>query len=251
MSSFYVGYQPRVPADLRPTLRRAITGFAALAVGLAIILVFSQSPFPAASFEFLNVRSFEGTLVETPYPMLLVRRPDVSGAEEYSRYLLVAEGKHGADREVRGHEGEIVRLRGKLIYRDDQTMIEVASGSVQKLGQAAQLPKPVDLGMATLTGEIVDTKCYTGVMNPGRGKVHRDCAARCISGGIPAALLVQDASGGASLYLLTDAAGKPLGRELLGRVAEPVTLSGRIYRSGSIFTLAADRDRLPLRTAKR
>jgi hypothetical protein len=28
----------------------------------------------------------------------------------------------------------------------------------------------------TLTGEIVDSKCYLGVMNPGQGKVHRDCA---------------------------------------------------------------------------
>ena len=42
-----------------------------------------------------------------------------------------------------------------------------------------------DLDTFTLIGEIVDSKRYLGVMNPGNGKVHRDCAVRCLSGGIP------------------------------------------------------------------
>ena len=42
-----------------------------------------------------------------------------------------------------------------------------------------------------LRGEIVDSKCYLGVMNPGEGTVHRDCAARCLSGGLPPMLVVR------------------------------------------------------------
>ena len=36
------------------------------------------------------------------------------------------------------------------------------------------LASAVDFGEVTLAGEIVDSKCYLGVMNPGNGKVHRD-----------------------------------------------------------------------------
>jgi hypothetical protein len=81
----------------------------------------------------------------------------------------------------------------------------------------------VDLGEVQLTGEIVDSKCYFGVMNPGNGKVHRDCAARCISGGIPPALLVRDAEGRSDTVLLAK-----WNRELLKHIAEPVTLRGRL-----------------------
>ena len=238
MSSFYVGYQPKAPVGLRPLLRRVITGLAVLIIGLAGLLVLAQSAFPAANFDFFHVRTFEGALVESPSPMLLVKRPAAAEGDQYSSYLLVAEGKHGADAIVRGHGGRMVRVRGKLIYRDDQTMIEIDSRGLEELGPAPEPPKPTDLGMVTLTGEIVDTKCYTGVMNPGQGKVHRDCAVRCISGGIPAALLMRDANGGSTVYLLTDLDGKHLGRELLDRVGEPVTVSGHLQRLGPRLLIA-------------
>jgi hypothetical protein len=86
----------------------------------------------------------------------------------------------------------------------------------------------------TLAGEIVDSKCYLGVMNPGNGKVHRDCAARCISGGIPAAFVVKDAAGVSKTLVLSNA-----GR-LLEFVAEPVEISGRLFRSNGMLKLRAD-----------
>ncbi len=82
----------------------------------------------------------------------------------------------------------------------------------------------------TVVGEIVDTKCYLGAMKPGRGKPHRDCASLCIRGGIPAALLVRTADGERQLIHLVDLAGRPLGRELLDRVGQPVEVSGRLHR---------------------
>jgi hypothetical protein len=70
------------------------------------------------------------------------------------------------------------------------------------------------------------------VMNPGSGKVHRDCAARCISGGAPPAFLVRDASGRTSTLMLAN-----FRRELLEHVAEPVELRGRLARSAGRLIL--------------
>jgi hypothetical protein len=69
-------------------------------------------------------------------------------------------------------------------------------------------------------------------MNPGNGKVHRDCAVRCISGGIPPAFLVRDANGHTETLLLAN--WKP---ELLNHIAEPITIRGRLARSSGRLTL--------------
>jgi len=86
----------------------------------------------------------------------------------------------------------------------------------------------------------VDTKCYLGAMNPGESKVHRDCAVRCISGGIPPAFLARDASGEVKILLLVGADGRALNREVLRYVAEPLELSGHLLRAGSTLTLKAE-----------
>ncbi len=104
-------------------------------------------------------------------------------------------------------------------------MIEVLPGSIQP-GGASAAALTADLGAVQLTGEIVDSKCYFGVMNPGNGKVHRDCAARCISGGIPPAFLVRDAEGRLTTLLLAR-----ITPELAEHIAEPITLRGRLLRS--------------------
>jgi hypothetical protein len=52
-----------------------------------------------------------------------------------------------------------------------------------------------DLGAFTLVGEIVDSKCYLGIMNPGETNPHRECAALCIRGGIPPLIIAHDADG--------------------------------------------------------
>jgi len=69
-------------------------------------------------------------------------------------------------------------------------------------------------------------------MNPGAGKVHRDCAVRCISGGIPPAFLVRDSSGNIVTLLLAH-----WKRELLDHIAEPVTVRGHLVRSAGRLTL--------------
>jgi len=65
-------------------------------------------------------------------------------------------------------------------------MITLSGGSISALGDAQENQAvPKTWGEFDLVGEIVDSKCYFGNMNPGNGKVHRDCAVRCMSGGIP------------------------------------------------------------------
>ena len=83
-------------------------------------------------------------------------------------------------------------------------MIEVASDPAPRdEGLAPFNPLRIKvLGMVNLKGELVDTKCYFGVMRPGEGKVHRGCAARCLSGGVPPGLLVRDTDGVGHVVLL-------------------------------------------------
>lgn len=221
MNEFYVGYLP-IPPGLRRFVRRAAAGLGVIAAGVAILLVIEQSPFAPASFEYRDYRDFQGVLVTNPYPALVV--PGGTPC------LLAGPGKLGfaAPSALDGH---VVRLRGERILNGPDRMLEVLGGAMWDAGPG-HVPTEIDLGRAELTGEIVDSKCYFGVMNPGRGKVHRDCAVRCLSGGIPPALLVRDAAGQTATVLVAN-----FRRELLDHVAEPVTLRGRLMRSAGRLIL--------------
>jgi hypothetical protein len=240
---FYVGYLPRAPQKTARIIRRVCIALAVIALLAAALLVFGQQPFLASFFEFGQERQFEGVVRAQPYPTLLVPRPGRTGTLPVcSRYLLVAGGKHGAAAEVGGFDGRRVRLRGSLIYRDGATMIEVAAGSVEAMDSSpAATPLPMeDLGAHTLIGEIVDSKCYLGVMNPGHTKPHRECAARCISGGIPPLFLVRDAEGRSVTLLLVSSEGQPVNQAVLDLVAEPVEITGQVARDGDQLILRAD-----------
>jgi hypothetical protein len=229
---FYIGYAPRPPRRIARTIIRAVVGLNVVAATVALVLVFAQRPFARSTFEFQQYRDFMGDVELKPYPALLVGRP---GGKEYSRYLLVAPGKHGAEAEVRSLAGKAVHLRGSLIYRDGQTMVELVPGSVHGVKQEPAAVSFATVGEVTLTGEIVDSKCYLGVMNPGRTKVHRDCAARCISGGIPPAFVTAD-----GFYLLVGGDGRPIQHEVLDWVGETIRVKGEVARSGETLILRAE-----------
>src|SRR5262245_7258713 len=222
-SEFYVGYLP-MPVGLKKAIRRVVLALGLAAMTLAAILLAGQNPFAASHFEFQNYQEFRGTVLAKPYAALLISGQGLP-------WLLVGPGKHGAG-DFHPMNGRTVRLRGQRIIRGEDHMIELLPGSLNAGNQAESTPQPEDLGDVLLTGEIVDSKCYFGVMNPGAGKVHRDCAARCISGGIPPAFLVSDSSGKTATLLLAIWKG-----ELLDHIAEPVTLRGRLTRSSGRLTL--------------
>lgn len=231
---FYVGYLPQAPLRLGKWLRNVCVALIGVALLVALLLVFGLQKLPLSVFEFQQYREFEGFIQTKPYLTLLV-----TNGNSLAQYLLVAEGKHGAD--VTGFEGKNVKLKGTRIYRDGMTMIEVVSGSMQAVNLPANATLPADdLGNFTLVGEIVDSKCYLGVMNPGNTKVHRECAVRCISGGIPPLLIARDSNGNKVALQLVSAKGESVNQEILDLIAEPVAITGQVIRAGEQLVLKAD-----------
>ena len=233
MNEFYVGYLPKAPAGISRRIRSVVIALMGIAVVGAITFASVQRTFAPVIFEYGKQRSFEGTIERKPFPTLLVKRPG-SADSGSSHYLLVAEGKHGADDEVPAFEGKSVRLKGTLIYRGNQTMIELVKGSISVAGSAEARPAAAKtLGIFELSGEIVDGKCYLGVMNPGSGKVHRDCAARCLSGGVPILFATNNFRGEPAVLQLTGSNHKPLPKAtFLDHVGQPVRLKGNVVENG-------------------
>jgi len=199
-------------------IRLAVVSLLLLAAAIALTLTVVQGPFDKSSFEFQQYREYSGTIFTVPAPTLAT-------ADGLS--LLTRPGKFDAN--VGAWQGRKVGLRGALIQSGSNRMLEIEPGSIRSAPGAPQTPPLIEhLGWVELTGEIADGKCYYGVMNPGRGKVHRDCAVRCLSGGATPVFLARDAAGTIHALLLTG-----MRREILDYVAEPVRLRGELQRTGS------------------
>jgi len=238
---FYVGYQPRSPAGLARFTRRGVMLAGLLGLVLGAVFAAAQGPFGPGIFEYGEPRSFEGIIRAAPVPQLLVERPGRgAGASRFSQYLLVAVGKFGAEEQARLFDGRHVRVDGTLIGRDRRIMIEVESIQTSAGSTPDFAPEVESLGRETYVGEIVDSKCYMGVMKPGSTKVHRACAQRCISGGVPPVLMVRDYLGRAAYFLLTDEDGRGLGREVLPYVGIPIEITGDAEKHGELLVLASD-----------
>jgi len=181
IDEFYIGYESRMAPGLARRIRAAAAGVLVLAVLLPLLLIAAQGRFARGVFEFGRTRTVEGRLVEFPYPAL-----DVEGAPPES-YWLVGPGKHGAAALVRGLDGRRVRLRGTLIERDGEKMLQLAPHEIETIGAAAETKPSVLVRIRTVSvvGELVDSKCHLGVMKPGEGPAHRDCAVRCLLGAVP------------------------------------------------------------------
>lgn len=246
---FYVGYEPAVPAGVGARLRRVgLTLAIGLALGAGVVLVAHQRLAPSR-FDFGRPGPASGVLERRPYPSLTV---------DGRRTWLVGQGKHGADDDLAGVPDGAVILRGTPIARGAHTMLEVVAGSAsafidgQERGgieKASPEPRSVEDGAdVTLTGEIVDSKCFLGVMNPGEGTVHRDCARLCLRGGIPPMLLVRGGMGEEALVLLVGRNGAAIGTSLADLAGQPIEVRGRLLRDDRGLVLAASVDdyrRLP------
>lgn len=240
---FYIGYLEKAPAGIARHTKRTVAMLILSAVAVAVLFVFGQKAFYPSTFEFLNYRTFEGIIAEHPYPMLRVMQPNEAGAlPTYSHFYLVSEGKFGAQEAVASLGGQRVRLEGALIYRDDQVMIELKPGTVETIEQTSlgAGSEEEELGTFTLTGEIVDSKCFLGVMNPGDHKTHRSCAVRCISGGIPPLFVVKDTEGEVSYLLLVGEDGSSVNTQVLDKVAEPLEITGAVTQQGDVLIMKSN-----------
>lgn len=242
MDDFFVGYNWPQPPGLLRAVKRAALGLGVGVVGLSGALALGHVPLEGGLFEFGAVRIVAGTVVERPYPML---KPD-DGAGPWP--LLVSRGKHGADAAVRGLQGRRVDVRASRIARGPHTILELAGPPVTSAthgaGVEAWTGRDENLWPETMSdrvvlrGEIVDSKCFLGVMVPGAGNTHRDCASLCLRGGIPPALFVRGADGSSSLVLL--AGGTGLGERAAALAGEPVEVSGTIEQRGGWRVLRTD-----------
>ncbi|MEW6304666.1 MAG: hypothetical protein AB1705_14415 [Verrucomicrobiota bacterium] len=210
---FYIGYNDDAPAPLARHTRKIVAILVVLVAVIAALAASRQNPVDVGVFEFGTSRAFEGVLYETPLPMLRVARVSANG-HSVTNFILVGFGKHGLPAFARGHDGKKIRFHGTLIQRENLAMIELNDAATfQVVGEPQpweRRGKTESLGRVSLTGELVDTKCFLGVMRPATGKVHRGCAIRCLSGGVPPGLLVRDGAGNATVLMLAGPAGEPL-----------------------------------------
>jgi len=243
---FYVGYHPVAPAGVAARVRKHVVALAVFTAGAAVLLAASQRRADPGVFEYGTVRPYLGRIQMLPYPSLLV--PGTGGpgrGAAYTRYLLVAEGKHGADPLLQGLDSRWVELRGTRIARSGREMLEVPArgiaGASAPGSDSLLVPAAVSLGRYSLRGEVVDSKCWLGVMKPATGNVHRGCAARCLSGGIPPILMTRDSTGAVRHYLLADSAGGEAPEWFAGLAGRTVAVSGELVAYGDLEVLRIER----------
>jgi hypothetical protein len=240
---FYVGYEPEMPPRLAMRIRLIARGLIACALLLPATIVLTQDRFADAVFEFGQTRVFDGYIVEHPYPALVV----TSSSGGTTAYWLVGPGKHGAADLVRDRDGRYVQLSGSLIQRDMDSMIEVAADGIKEMDRvnAPSMEPWRSLGPVVIEGEIVDSKCHLGVMKPGEGPTHRDCAVRCLLGRVPPMFVPRDRRSERLSVISIDR--RPFGGSADMWAGRAVSVRGELLQRGGQRFLATTPDGILLR----
>jgi len=240
---FYVGYVDKVGASTKKAVKRFVMGtFFFLLLG-SLSFAFFQRPASVSFYDFGDPTKVVGIYHESPYPMLKVQLAE----NEFKEIVLLGFGKSGANPfldEVREKKGDLenreLTIEGQLIYYNGKTLLEIDdSQKVSVTGKGS--PNVLEgKGSLEVEGEIIDPKCYFGVMKPGYGKIHRSCAALCILGGIPPVLVSRGKNGSEDYFLLTDLKGNPIHKDIVPYIGQPVQLSGNLGRLGDWNILKVD-----------
>jgi len=238
---FYIGWQDKMPPKNKGFLQRFVVLLFISLPLLAAIVVMLQKPFNNHQFEFGNLKKITGTYYSSPFPILIADEgilPDSISQE----LLLVGYGKFGAKGIMSRIEdthgllsGKKISLSGTLIYGDGKSLLELTEEDQAFLEIIESPMRPAPPMSAPrevkMEGEILDPKCYFGVMKPGEGKIHKSCAVRCISGGIPPVMRQDPGEEGAyRYYLMVDQKGQSINKTVLPFIAEQVQLKGTTRR---------------------
>ncbi|MEO0470136.1 MAG: hypothetical protein AAF206_10985 [Bacteroidota bacterium] len=235
---FYIGYVKKAPVGIAKYLVWVVLILLILVATTAFILVRSQKAFSPSNFEFGRYTQLTGTLRMKPVPMLeLDHGTDLMGDAQRQGVLLVSFGKFGARGDLGKMEaehgeldGKQITLNGTLIYDEGKLLMELSEGKASLMEVKADGPpliRVLEQDEVSMTGEIIDPKCYFGVMKPGEKKPHRSCAIRCISGGIPPVLKMKE-NGETDYIILVGPEGEMLNDQVLDKVAEPVRIKGKM-----------------------
>lgn len=272
-SSFFIGW-----ANNNKNLF-TVTKYAALAASLLILItgvVLSNSQQRLSGFviDYNNVKKMEGWLCLTPVPNLkIINGKDGYGNPVYKTILLMDAFKFGADATVKkvlnGDSVKYVRLtgyissniiscgdtsKGDCIEICNQCIIGTTNNPVMEIENRhysfEEIKEPIaadrnstSLGMQTLRGEIIDPKCYFGAMNPGYGKPHLSCAARCISGGIMP-VLKYEVNNQNRYAVLVGLNGEKINDEVLNFIGLPVEIKGSLSTMDNWGVLKIDAKRI-------
>lgn len=228
----YIGWA-KTPAVDRRFLVAALPAMLAGVAGAAYVVASDLDDPGAGAWKTGALYRATGVLATRPYPMLRVA--DATAPDGVRSVLIVAQGKCTSALKLPANDGRSYAVAGALIERGARRMIEVPlmlGDWLTPADESAALPPPriEPLGRKTLAGQIMDTKCFFGVMRPSRGKTHKACASLCIRGGIPPSFWAKGRDGRESVLLMTDPDGGPLGESILPFIADPVRIDGEVFR---------------------
>lgn len=254
-NEFYIGWMAAAPSSFVKHVRKVVVVLAILVVIAGIVLGLQQRKFSTASFEFGQLSEVKGIFQRFPVPSLkVISKQDVFGHTSSITMPLVGYGKFGAEGVIAALEKEKnmtldnkeITLKGTLLYSDGKTLLQIDKNDnplvrVNAIDTKINVPEIKELGIVQLTGEVLDPKCYFGVMKPGHGKPHRDCAIRCIAGGMSPVFWVRNEKGEANYYLLLDEDGNKMNEELKDHIAEPVSLEARAVQYDDWIILYTDK----------
>ncbi|NAS31314.1 hypothetical protein GTQ40_10055 [Flavobacteriaceae bacterium R38] len=243
---FYIGYIDDVSPATKKFLKRTVLILALVILTTAAIFSLSQQPFANSTFELSNETKISGVYHKSPYPML---RVEVEKGV-YKNILLLGFGKFGANMYIdalKAKEGTLINRRltieGNLIYYNGKTLLQITNEQKITLEPERSSSK-TDLasvvGDFELEGEVVDPKCYFGVMKPGKGKIHRSCASLCIAGGMPPVLVTTDSNNISEYFLLTDLKGQPIHSDILPYIGQPSKLNGTVEKLEDWYVMKID-----------
>lgn len=241
---FYVGYA-RFPKGIAAL--SLFVAFVLLALGLAGGFAWTKTArAPGSGAWGTEVVEIAGLIEAHPYPVM--RAASLDG-EPIGTVFLVSTGKLGAQDRLAGTEGQPAVARGLLVERGPLKLLELVDGQQAveaRAGDYIKLVPPTAIEgevPRSFTGEVVDPKCYLGVMRPGWGRSHKGCADLCMIGGIPPFLVVRGADGAEHAFLLTGSAGEALPRDLLAAEAgRPIRLDGTFMTWGDLTIVGLEGD---------
>lgn len=243
---FFVPYiDGSLGSRTKKTLKRFVLLSIAMVVLGALFFGISQNPFANSTFELTSETKIVGIFHESPYPMLRVS----VAKNNFKNILLLGFGKFGANpylkkirNEVSDLNGKKLAIEGNLIYYNGKTLIQITDQEKVTLvdDNTQPVPNPKILGKASFQGEIIDPKCYFGVMKPGAGKIHRSCAVLCISGGIPPVFAVANKNAFGPYFLLTDLSGNAINQAVLPFVGKPAKIKGIVEKKEDWYALKID-----------